>query len=328
MFERFRGRHVLLLQGPLGPFFRYFARDLEAHGAKVTKLAFNAGDALYYLGTPYRAYRGTLEAWPDFFEAFCTKHEVDTVFLLGDMRPYHRPIASAVAAHGIDLFVFEEGYLRPNFITLESGGVNGNSRMPKDAASYVDAGLDPKSDEVQAQRVFGKSAILTSLYYVAYNFFCFLYPFYRHHRDSNALKHGLSWVRSGLRKLRFRYEEDGILEDLRTTYQQRYFFVPLQVWNDFQWKHSPFQDTDELLEYIISSFAAHADPEHRLVVKHHIADRGYRDYTALIDEKRRRFGLGERLIYVHDLHLPTLLQHARGTVVMNSTVGLSSLHHG
>ena len=104
--------------------------------------------------------------------------------------------------------------------------------------------------------------------------------------------------------------------------------MPLQVWNDFQWKHSPFEDTDELLEYIISSFAAHADPEHRLVVKHHIADRGYRDYTALIDEKRRRFGLGERLIYVHDLHLPTLLQHARGTVVMNSTVGLSSLHHG
>src|SRR5690606_15125615 len=33
------------------------------------------------------------------------------------------------------------------------------------------------------------------------------------------------------------------------------------------------------------------------------------------------------LYYVHDLHLPTLLDHARGTVVINSTVGLSSLVH-
>jgi capsular polysaccharide export protein len=30
---------------------------------------------------------------------------------------------------------------------------------------------------------------------------------------------------------------------------------------------------------------------------------------------------------VHDLHLPTLLAHASGTVVINSTVGPSALHH-
>ena len=48
----------------------------------------------------------------------------------------------------------------------------------------------------------------------------------------------------------------------------------------------------------------------------------------MIAKKTRRLGLGDRVIYVHDLHLPTLLKNARGTVVMNSTVGLSSLHHG
>ena len=30
---------------------------------------------------------------------------------------------------------------------------------------------------------------------------------------------------------------------------------------------------------------------------------------------------------MHDLNLPTLLTHARGVVVINSTVGLSALHH-
>ena len=31
---------------------------------------------------------------------------------------------------------------------------------------------------------------------------------------------------------------------------------------------------------------------------------------------------------VHDLHLPTLLRHAKGTVNINSTVGLSSVLYG
>jgi len=33
-------------------------------------------------------------------------------------------------------------------------------------------------------------------------------------------------------------------------------------------------------------------------------------------------------VYVHDLYLPTLLANALGAVVINSTVGLSTLNHG
>jgi capsular polysaccharide export protein len=32
--------------------------------------------------------------------------------------------------------------------------------------------------------------------------------------------------------------------------------------------------------------------------------------------------------YIHDQHLPTLLDHCKGVVVMNSTVGLQALGHG
>ena len=45
MLDRFAGSNVLLLQGPIGLFFRRLARDLTAQGAHVTKVAFNAGDA-------------------------------------------------------------------------------------------------------------------------------------------------------------------------------------------------------------------------------------------------------------------------------------------
>jgi capsule polysaccharide modification protein KpsS len=57
-------------------------------------------------------------------------------------------------------------------------------------------------------------------------------------------------------------------------------------------------------------------------------DRAYREYGLLMRRLARRHRLGDRLVYVHDLHLPTLLQHAKGTITINSTVGLSSIHHG
>jgi len=39
------------------------------------------------------------------------------------------------------------------------------------------------------------------------------------------------------------------------------------------------------------------------------------------------FDIEDRVIVLYDTHLPTLLKHAKGTVTINSTVGLSSLYH-
>jgi capsule polysaccharide modification protein KpsS len=40
-----------------------------------------------------------------------------------------------------------------------------------------------------------------------------------------------------------------------------------------------------------------------------------------------KYKIKDRVYYIHDQHLPSLLKHARGTLVINSTVGLSSLLH-
>ena len=37
--------------------------------------------------------------------------------------------------------------------------------------------------------------------------------------------------------------------------------------------------------------------------------------------------ISSRVILVHDVHLPTLLKNAISTVLINSTVGISSLYH-
>lgn len=104
--------------------------------------------------------------------------------------------------------------------------------------------------------------------------------------------------------------------------------VALQTAGDSQvLTHSGFSSVAHFIKDVMASFAANAPVEAWLVVKHHPLDRGYHDYTALIHRLGVELGISNRLSYVHDLNLPTLLAHARGVIVINSTVGLSALHH-
>ena len=105
--------------------------------------------------------------------------------------------------------------------------------------------------------------------------------------------------------------------------------LALQTNADAQIKiHSAFESVGQFIEEAIASFGKHAPANLHLVIKHHPLDRGYTDYTALIDRCVAEHRVGYRCHYIHDQHLPTLFQHARGVVVVNSTVGLSAVGEG
>jgi capsular polysaccharide export protein len=120
----FSGKRVLLLQGPVGPFFARLARDLRAVDAEVFKVNFNAGDWFFYRRDALN-YRGKMDAWPAWFEAQLRRLDIDVVFLFGDCRPVHQAAHRVATALGVEVGVFEEGYVRPDYITLERSGVNG-----------------------------------------------------------------------------------------------------------------------------------------------------------------------------------------------------------
>lgn len=326
MFADFAGSHVLLLQGPNGPFFRRVGAELRSIGAQVTKINLNAADAFFFPGPDAHSYRGTLFDWPEFLYEFVRERGIDAVFLFGDCRPYHREARRVLAALSIPVYVFEEGYLRPDYITVEAGGVNKASPMPRDAAAYqLERGDVPVARPVK--RAFAWSVVYTILNSFFVTFFSFLYPNYRHHRDVNFFRQTFFWGRGLLRRVYFGLVERRYLRFLAGSWSKRYFLVALQVHNDFQVRNSRFADVREFIREVMAVFAAHADPSDLLVFKHHPADRGYRNYARLLRELSAEYGLAGRIVYVHDLHLPTLLRHARGTVLINSTVGLSSLFH-
>ena len=114
MFDRFAKRRVLMLQGPMGPFFWRVSRQLRQLGARVAKINFNAGDHLYYRGREVIAYRGTFREWPAFFERVVERESIDDVMLFGDCRPYHQAAMERAQSLEVPVYVFEEGYLRPD----------------------------------------------------------------------------------------------------------------------------------------------------------------------------------------------------------------------
>jgi capsule polysaccharide modification protein KpsS len=322
---------VLLLQGPIGPFFRRLSKELRQQGNLVYKVNFNAGDRWFYSDNKSIDFTGRPESWEEFLIGIINKYEIDRVYVFGDCREYHQVAREVTRRMGVRFFVFEEGYLRPDYITLEEDGVNGHTSItfPHQKSKGVVSLRPPKVEHQHFKGAFHLGAWYAIQYYIAAVLMRSHYPFYVHHRPMNILGEGGRWLLSGWRKLRMMKRSSRSVKVLMERSAGAYFLVPLQVHVDMQvLKHSRFRSVEEFIEVTIRSFAAHSRDDISLVFKHHPMDRGYRDYTKLIQKLMREYGLKGRLFYVFDSHLPTLLKHAAGTVTINSTVGLSSLHHG
>ena len=325
--ENFRGKNVLLLQGPLGPFFKHLADWLSESGATVHKINFNGGDVLFYPSGI--RYRGVMEEIPQFIQSFCLEQGIDTIMLFGDCRPVHADIYALACQHGWDLRVFEEGYLRPDYVTCERYGVNGYSSIPRSRQFYLDLPAAPQPPEFPPlKRTYSHMVVWAILYYTAAQLLKPMFPHYRHHRPLTLLE-AIPWIRSLVRKYRYSFMERGKQKWLAQSMTKKYFLVPLQVWNDTQVNvHSRYQSIAQFILETMQSFAAHAPQSTLLVIKHHPMDRAYTDYSQIIEQYAVSMGIKDRVLYIHDQHLPTLLSAALGVIVINSTTGFSAIMRG
>lgn len=322
------GRRLLLLQGPAGPFFARVAQQLRHAGATISKVNFNGGEDLYYREPEVIPFRASLDDWPDFFEDVVKRRKIDGIVLFGDCRPLHRSAIERARQLGVEVYVFEEGYLRPDFVTLERDGVNGHSRIPRDPSFY--GSETPKAEPAlePIKHAFIKSALHTICYASAAAILKDRYPFYRHHRDIRPAAQARLWFRGTVRRVVHTVRDREVAARLKAQQMPPYFFVPLQVHLDSQLLHSRFATINEFIRDVVGTFAQHAPKDHALLLKLHPMDRPYSDYSTDVEALRLEYGLGERLLYVDVINLPAALRGARGTIVINSTVGLSSLTHG
>ncbi|EGP1295954.1 TPA: capsule biosynthesis protein [Campylobacter coli] len=322
--KEFSGKTVLLLQGPVGTFFHRLAIKMKKNKTKVFKLNFNGGDFLFYpSGKRCKCDEKDLE---NFYENFFKEKKIDAIVMYNDCRLIHTKAIKVAKELGIGIWIFEEGYLRPYCITFEKDGVNANSSLPRDKNFYLSCNILTKESIKEIPGGFKFMAFSAFLYW----FFSFLLaPFFNnklHHRTLYPFEF-LFWFRSLYRKYLYKFTEKKLNQKIYSL-EKKYFLAVLQVYNDTQIKHHYKKSIEEFIEELILSFANHARAKSYLVFKHHPMDRGYRNYSKLINELSQKYHVEGRILYVHDTYLPTLLKKALGCITINSTVGLSAILEG
>jgi capsular polysaccharide export protein len=317
---------VLFLQGPMGPFFRKLITKLRDSGTDAFKINFNGGDAWYSRGIDAVPFMGTESEWPDFLRNFINDNNIRSICVYGDCRRYHRAAKSLADELGLSFYAFEEGYIRPNRLTFERNGVNGYSEIAIE-------GLPKWQDEdIESESVMGGTlmnrAFYCSVYYNVSFLTRFKFPHYVHHRSFSPVNEAFCWLRALARNYLYKVSELGIQKRLVEHHSGHYFLVPLQVFNDAQIQfHSPYEKMEDFIRELMISFAEHGCAEDVVVFKHHPMDRGHCNYAELIAALANELGLAERVEYCHDQHLPTLLEHAKGVITINSTASLSAFYH-
>ena len=314
---------VLLLQGPLGPFFDHLAQAFSTAGQVVHKIHFNGGDESYFFQRNAVSFREGPEQWPNFLANFIREHDVKLVMAYGDCRFYHHEAKRICLNNDVQYIALEEGYLRPNYITLEVGGVNGHSPI-RYAGVEAYQPMHIIHDEVVIPHNFFKRIVYAAKYYNLGWLKRFRFPDYLHHRSFSPIYEAACWWRAYGRKQLYKILEPNTHQ---ITGRGEFFLVPLQVHDDAQIEfHSEYDNIEAFIKEVMVSFA-HSKSSSQLVFKHHPMDRGHVNYRQVIKELACELNLVKQVSYIHDQHLPTLLKKSQGVVTINSTTALQAFYH-
>lgn len=319
--------------GPLGIFFSRFARYLESQSVEVYKISF----PLHEFGFSRRQripFDGDIQA--DFYEFLrkaVLEKEIRHIFMYGDFIDPHK-IAIGLCAElrkngfSVDSWVFELGYLRPNYVTLEPNRVNCRSNLNRPVSFYralpaVDTFR--QSQYIPRVRLMKAWKAPTFIQHAFTNYPICSTP----HKLDPKPDYVVAQLRGFFRKFVYSHSEKSIRKALFSG--APFFLAILQVSTDSQLAlGSPFESVESFIGEIMASFAQHADSGVRLFIKHHPRDNGYTNYADLIDGLCSVYELQGRVFYFHDSPLAPILTSpdCRGCVMINSSVGFQALFHG
>lgn len=326
-------RRFLLLQGPHGPFFHRLGRLLVAAGAEVQRVGFTGGDRAFW---PQRAdyipYLGTLEDWPAAFRKLVADNGITDIVVYGDTRPVHAAAIAIARMQGLTVHVFEEGYLRPYWITYERGGSNGHSRlMSIDLPAIRQSLTEREGEHAEAPASWGD--LRQHIFYGAlYHGFVLLgarrYRAYRPHRAiSVAAEFRLHLTRLALMPLHRIQRARATRRVERGSFP--YHLVLLQLDHDASFRaHGPFGDTTEFVALCFEAFARGAPRHHHLVFKAHPLEDGRVPLAACIRRLAPGYGVADRVHFLRGGKLARVLGGAKSAVTVNSTAGQQALWRG
>jgi len=320
---------ILILQGPVGPFFSDLHKALLGNGISVQRVLFNAGDSFFDRGNDSVRFTGSLLEWETWLRFELTQNTPDAIILFGSNRPAHE-IARRIAGYlAVNVVSLEEGYLRSGYITCEVGGNNQHSPMTKwqpGGIARMDAALHGTTHPIGGSS-FKTMSFWGALYYIVRDAFsatsdeCLF-----HRRRERLLPLSYSWAAHLMRRAAARVFEISIRRVIHR--DPGYILVPLQVSTDSQLQTaSRGWNTSKLVDACLQALVRSGSHE-RVVFKLHSLEREGLVTTRLIMMRARQLGLASsRVKIINSGRLGDLAHHSSGMVVINSTSAFSALHH-
>ncbi|WP_299814002.1 capsule biosynthesis protein CapA [uncultured Jannaschia sp.] len=326
-------RRFLFLQGPHGPFFQHLGHLLLAAGCEVRRVGFNAGDAAFWTDrTRYLPFDAPLDRWPGACTAILDGEGITDIVLYGDTRPLHAEAIRLARDRGLRVHVFEEGYLRPRWVSYERDGANANSRLMRIPVGTMQAAIAPLDlDLPDAPARWGDMrhhVFYGMLYHGAILATPHRYRAYRSHRQIGVGRefrlHLARLVTMPWAAIERRLATRGV-----TRGGFPYHLALLQLEHDASFRaHSPFGSMTEFLEVVIEGFARGAPAHHHLVLKAHPLEDDRAPVRATIRALVARHGLEGRVHHLRGGKLARLLNEARSAVTVNSTAAQQALWRG
>ena len=320
----------LFLQGQISRFFAELGQSLDRRGHVVHRINFNRGDRSFWTLPGAVDFTGEPAQWPQFLIEHFKAWGVTNLILFGDCRPMHAVAIRLARARGIRVHVFEEGYLRPHFVTMEEGGVNGHSTLPRDAKEilHLAAALPPFEPGRDIPSSFSRRAIEDVHYNLRTALGRWRFPHYQTHRPWHPMREYVVGARRLPAKLLARKQTN---QRATALWQGAapYFLFPLQLDADSQIRfHAPAGGMSTAIATVLQSFAHHAPVGALLVITEHPLDYGPVNLASVIARLVAELGLASRVVFLRDGSPAPLVQAARGLVTVNSTIGITALASG
>ncbi|MEO1491823.1 MAG: capsular biosynthesis protein [Pseudomonadota bacterium] len=317
---------VLILQGPLGPFYGRIAGHLAEAGAQIVRVNLSGNDIADWPRTApgdVIDYDGSLDDWPVFLDQVLAPRAPDVVLMHGDRRPYHKAAVQWAEAQGADVLVTELGYLRPDWMVAEWGGTSALSRFPVDPDEIRRiAATSPEIDFTPRWPGSTWPIVLGELRFTLFNALGRRrFPFYASHRSMPPSRVYTGWLAGRARSM--------LRGAPRPLPDAPRFVFALQLEGDFQLRdHSPFAGVAATVDHVVQSFADKAPGGSVLVLKPHPHEFARSQLLASIEIARTRHGLGDRMVVVEDQSITALCAGALGFVTVNSSAGIEALATG
>ncbi len=327
-----RSRHFLFLQGPHGPYFSRLADALAEGGDLVSAIGFNRGDEAFWRDRKtYTGFRGSQAHWRANFRAYIRRHKITDVVLYGDTKPLHRIARIESEKERLRIHCFEEGYLRPYWVTYERGGTNGNSilmSLPRAVYAGADAQESAAVSTPTSWGALWHHTWYGCMYHANILFRNRAYPHYETHRSVSVRREWMLHCKR-LALMPTRMAVRRVLMARLLARARPFHVFMLQLPHDASVTDHGFDlSWSALLDQVIGGFAKGAPAHHLLVFKSHPLDDEREPLRAEIAKLAVKHDVKARVMFIPPGRLGALLDRATSALTINSTAGQQALFRG